>query len=210
MSNEEFARIKRFVERRSHDAAHVTISGQYCSPRSPSPKISFGACVCMEKSEEGGMDPEPDQLEPPSANTGFETPGQQCQPNWETVQTTAAGCLTGSVSSDLGGNTSLPTKRVIGTRAGSVTTTPDSSKPASQQTRRKPKDKETGNEENKQFDPGGKGGEPPHWKADVLVVFSFLGESGHGCLFSACILCFCLSVCCFCEMFLPGDHFPAS
>ena len=136
------------------------------------------------------MDPVRDQLESPSARTGFETPGQQCHPNWEIGRTTAADCLPG-VGSNVGRNTSSPTERVIGTRAGSVTTTPpvDSSKTAFLQTRRKPKDPKTGSEESKQFDPGGKVGEPPYWKASVLVVFSvFWGP------FVLCALCFCLSV----------------
>ena len=101
VSDEEFARIKRLVERRFRDAAHVTIASvdtaQYCSPRSPSSETSFDT-VYMEKKDEdveekyeGRMDLEQDQLESPSASTGFETPGRQCHPNWETGQTTAAG-----------------------------------------------------------------------------------------------------------------------
>ena len=42
------------------------------------------------------MGPERDELEPPSADTGFETPGQQCPPIegiWETGQTIADGYL---------------------------------------------------------------------------------------------------------------------
>ena len=214
MSDEEFARIKRF-------RAHVTIAPvdtvQYCSPRSPSSKISFGTRVYMgkkdedvEKNNEGRMDPEPDQFEPPSASTGFETPGKQCHPNWETGRTTAAGCLTAGVGSNLRGNTSSPTERAIGTRAGSVATTPDSSNTVFLQTRCKPRDKRTCSEENKQFDPGGKVGEPPLWKAGVLIVFSFLGGTWAS-VPVACGLCFfCLSVCFFCVMFLSGDHFPAS
>ena len=45
VSDEEFARIKRLMERRGRDAAHVTIApvdtAQYCSPRSPSSETSF-------------------------------------------------------------------------------------------------------------------------------------------------------------------------
>ena len=51
--DEEFARIKRFAERRGRDVAHVTVApvdtAQYCSPRLPSPEISFGARVYIEK-----------------------------------------------------------------------------------------------------------------------------------------------------------------
>ena len=59
------------------------------------------------------------------------------------------------------------------------------------QSRRKPKDKKTSSEENKQFDPVGIGGEPPPWKAAVLVTFSFQGGTmGLGAV--ACVLCFVL------------------
>ena len=193
-TDEEFIRIKRLVETRGRDAAHVTVApvdtAQYCSPRPPSPEISFGARVYLEKNEEGRMDPEPDQLEPPSAGTGFETRGQQCHPIWEAGRTSADGCLLIAVGSNLGGNTFPPTECVTGTRTGSVTTTSIvASKTAFLQTRRKPRDKRISSEENKQFDPGGKGGEPPPWKAGVPVSFSFLG------LFCAWCSCLCLPVC---------------
>ena len=159
-TNEEFVMIKRFVERRGRDAAHMTVTPvdtvQYCSRRSPSPEISFDTRAYienkdedMEKNNEGIMDPEQDQLESPSASTGFETHGPQCHPNWETGRTTTAGCLPTGVGSNLGVNTSFLSECVIGT----------STPVASLQTRRKPNDK-TSNEANKQFDPGGKGGEP--------------------------------------------------
>ena len=94
----EFAMLKQIVERWGRDATHVSFApvdtAQTCSPRSRSSEISFDVCVCMERNDEGRMDPElgeleqssagTDQLEPPSAGTGFETPGQQCLPNWET------------------------------------------------------------------------------------------------------------------------------
>ena len=45
VSDEDFVRIKRLMERRGRDAAHVTIvpvdTAQYCSPRSPSSETSF-------------------------------------------------------------------------------------------------------------------------------------------------------------------------
>ena len=74
----EFVMLKRIVERRGRDAAHVTVApidtAQPCSPRSRSPETSFDARVYMEKNDEGRMDPEQDQLESPLAGTGFETP----------------------------------------------------------------------------------------------------------------------------------------
>ena len=114
-------------------------------------------CVCnMEKHEEGRVDPEPDQLESPPAGTGFETPGQQCHSILETRRTTANGCLLVAVSSNFGRNTFSRAEIVVGRRADSESTTQyTASITASLQTRRKPKDKETGSEENKQFDPGG-------------------------------------------------------
>ena len=116
-TDQEFTMLKRFVERRGRDAAHVTIApvntAQYCSPRSPSPETQFDARVYLEENEEGKMDPERDQLESPSASTSFETSGQQCHPNWETRRTTAAGCLPAGVGSNMGRNTFSPTERVI-------------------------------------------------------------------------------------------------
>ena len=95
------------------------------------------------------VDPERDQLKPPSASTGSETPGQQCHPIWETGRTTADGYLAAGVGSSLGENTSSPTERVTGTRAGTATTPVNSSKTAPQQASCKTKDKEKGSEENK-------------------------------------------------------------
>ena len=103
----EFAMLKRFVERRGRDAAHVAVASIDAalpySIRSRSSEISSDVCVCMERTGEGRMDPERDQLEPPSAGTGFETLGQQCHPPiWETGRTTADGCLLVGVDSNLG------------------------------------------------------------------------------------------------------------
>ena len=169
------------MERRGHDAALVTVTPvdtvQYCSPRLPSSEPSFKACVCadMEKKDEGTMNPERDQLEPLSASTGFETSGQQCHPNWETRRTTATGCLTGGVGSNVGGDTSSPTE-CVGTRADNeITTAPAASNTVFLQPRRKPNDKKTLSEQNKRFDPGGKREEPPPWKAAIMAVFSFWG-----------------------------------
>ena len=114
----ELAMLKRMVEeRRGRDAAHVSSApvdtAQPCSLRPRSSKISFDARVNMEKNDEGRMDPErgqlkqssagTDQLESPSAGTGFETPGQQCLPNWETGRTSADGYLFVTVDSNFGG-----------------------------------------------------------------------------------------------------------
>ena len=77
-------------------------------------------------------------------------------------------------------------------------------------TRSKPQNKKTLSEENKQFDPGGEGGEqPPPWNAAVMVVFFFLRETlDLGCpLFVLCVLF--LLVCRFAVFFcflISGDH----
>ena len=64
---------------------------------------------------------------------------------------------------------------------------------------RKPEDKDKGSEENKQFDPGGKGEKPPPWNAAVMVSFYFMGGTlGHGklavCASCSLSVCACLSV----------------
>ena len=71
LTDEEFAMLKRMiVERRGRDAAHVIVApidtAQPCSPRSRSSKLSFDVRVCMERNDEGRMDPERGQLESPS------------------------------------------------------------------------------------------------------------------------------------------------
>ena len=81
LTDKKFAILKRMiVERRGRDAAHVTVApidpAQPRSHRSRSSKVSFDVCVCMERNNEGRMDPKRDQLESPSASSGLETPGQ--------------------------------------------------------------------------------------------------------------------------------------
>ena len=130
--DKEFARLKRMiVERRGRDAAHATVApidtAQPCSPRWRSSELSFDARVCMERNDEGKMDPERGQLESPSAGTGLETPGQQCLPNWEMGRTTADGCLLAGASSNLGGNAFSLAEIVVGTRADNETATPSTS-----------------------------------------------------------------------------------
>ena len=78
MSDDEFAMLKRLVEKRDRDAAHANVAPvdttQYRSPRSLTLKIPSDVYVHMENKEAGMMDPEQDQLESPSAGTGLETP----------------------------------------------------------------------------------------------------------------------------------------
>ena len=81
--------------------------------------------LCIEGHNEGGMDPEPGELEPssagtgqlksPSAGTGVEAAGQQCLSNWDMEQTSIVdGCLLVGVSSNLGKNIFSLKELVIG------------------------------------------------------------------------------------------------
>ena len=161
-TDEEFTKLKRMiVERRGHAAAHVVVapidSAPPRSPRSRSSKISFDVRVCMERNDEGRMDPERGQLKPQSAGIDFETPGQQCLPNWEMGRTAADGYLLAGASSSLRGNTSSLAEVVVGTRSDSETATPStSSKTVFLQMSRKSEDSKLASKENKQFDPGRK------------------------------------------------------
>ena len=170
--DEELAVIKRYVERRSREAAQVTATPvsavQHCSPCPLNPEIPPDICMRLEGNE-GKIDPELKELESPSAGTGFETPGQQCHPILETGRNTADGFLTAGVGSNQVGDNSSSTERVD-TRAGTKisTTTADISSPTEHVGMRagtavtpaKPRHKTT-SEENKQFDPGGKEEKPP-------------------------------------------------
>ena len=120
--------IKRYVEKRSHEAAHVTVTPvdtvQYCSPRPLNPEISSDVHLKMEEKDEGKMDPELKELEPPSAVTDLETPVQQCPPNegtWEKGRTIADGCLLNGMGSNQGGDISSPSKGRVDTRAARTT-----------------------------------------------------------------------------------------
>ena len=101
------AGIKEYVERRSREAAWAQVTAatrddtvQHCSPISQTPVSPSGVCFNLEN--EGRMDPELEKLESPSADTGLETPGQQCPSTegiWEQRRTTANGFLTAGVDS---------------------------------------------------------------------------------------------------------------
>ena len=64
VSDDEFAMLKRLVEKRDRDAAHATVAPvdttQYLSPRSLTLKIPSYVCVHIEKKEVGRMNPEQD------------------------------------------------------------------------------------------------------------------------------------------------------
>ena len=82
--DEKLAVIKRYVEKRSREAAQMTVTPvdtvQYCSPCPLNPEMPPDVCMRL-KSNEGKMDPELKELESPSARTDLETPRQQCPPN---------------------------------------------------------------------------------------------------------------------------------
>ena len=69
LSDEELVVIKRYVEKRSREAAQVTVTPvdtvQYCSPGPQTPEQSSGLHVKLEEKDEGKMDPELKELEPP-------------------------------------------------------------------------------------------------------------------------------------------------
>ena len=184
---------------------------QHCSPCPLDPEPSPDICVKLE-SNEGRMDPGRGELKSSSARTDLETPGQQCPPNegtWGQGRTTADGFLAAGVGSNQGGNISSPTECVdtrastkstatfagissptghVGTLAGTAATPAKCGH-------------KTISEENKQFDPGGKGEKATPWNAAVTLL-SFCGESGE-----APCLCFMFSICalsvlCVCSVFL--------
>ena len=138
------------------------------------------------------MGPELEELGTPSAGTGLETPGQQCPPNegtWDQGRTTASGFLTVGVGSSQEGNISSPTTKSVDKRAKDTKTIEDVSSTAAtpENCRRK-----TSSEQNKQFDPGGKGEKAPPWNAAVTLL-SFSEES-----WEASCLCFAFSVSALC------------
>ena len=162
VSDEEFAILKRLVAKRGREATQVTVTPvdtvQYCSPSLQAPEPSPDVYFKLENNE-GRMDAERGELEPPSAGTGFETPGQQCPPNegaWEKGRTIADGYSLVGMESNQGGDISLPTTERVDTQA--VRTTASIT---CLQQGHKPRDEEKGSEENKQFDPGGKGEKGP-------------------------------------------------
>ena len=130
VSDEEFAVLKRLVEKRSREAARAQVTVtlvdtvQYDSPSPQIPKPSPNVSVKLENNK-GRMDPERGELDSLSVGTGLETPGQQCRPNegtWETGRTTADGFLTAGVGSKQGGNISSPTERAKNTTTFSLQT----------------------------------------------------------------------------------------
>ena len=122
LPDEELAVIKRHVEKRSREAAQATVTPvdtvQYCSPRPLNPEIPSDVHVKREAKDEGKMDLELKELEPPSAGKGLETPGQQCPPNegtWEKGRTIVDGYFLVGMESNQGGDISSPTTERVDT-----------------------------------------------------------------------------------------------
>ena len=188
LSDEEYAILKRLVEKRGREAAQVTAvtrddTVQHCSPISQTPEPPSVVYFNLENNE-GEMGPELEELKSSSAGTGLETPGQQCPPNqgiWEQGQITAFGILTMGVDSSKKGNISSSTRREKST----VTVAGISSTAATPENRRL----ETFSEQNKQFDPGGRREKAPPWNAAVALLY-LSGESGE-----APCLCFVRCTC---------------
>ena len=125
LPGEELTVVKRYGEKRSREAAQVTVTPidtvQYCNPRPLNPEISSDVHVKMGEKYEGKMDPELKELEPPSAGPGLETPGQQCPPNegaWEKGRTVTDDYFLVDMRSNQGGDVSSPTTERVDTRAG--------------------------------------------------------------------------------------------
>ena len=208
VSDEEFAILKRLVEKRSREAAQaqVTVTPvatvQHGSPCPLNPEMPADVCMRLE-SNEGKMDLELKELESPSAGTGLETPGQQCPPNegiWETGRTTADDFLTAGVGSNQGGDISLPTMEHVDTRAVRTTTATFAdissrtehvdARAGTAATPEKCRHKTT-SKENKQFDPGGKGEKAPLWNAAVTLPFLLWRELGDSLLVLRVFVCVC-------------------
>ena len=204
LANFEFARIKKYVEKRSREAAEAQMTVmpddtvQHCSPCSPNPDMPSEVCFRLENNE-GKMGSELKELESPSAGTGLETPGQQYPPNegtWDQGRTTASGISTAGVGSSQGGNISSPTERAKDTK-----TSADISSTAATPENRRHK---TSSKENKQFDPGAKEEKKSPWNAAVTLL-SFSGESWEA-LFVLRIFCRCFVGALFPKLlFFSGD-----
>ena len=120
------------------------------------------------------MSQELEELTSSSTSTGLNTPGQLSPPNegvWETGRITADSFLTAGVNSSQGGRTPSPPERSTSTR----TVARISSTAATPPKRRH----KTSSEENKQFDPGGRGEQAPPWKAAVPLPFFSWSDAGR-------------------------------
>ena len=200
LSDEEYATLKRCMEKRVRETAQVTAvtrdhTVQPCSPCSPNPDRPSGVLCNLEN--EGTMSQELEELTSSSTSTGLNTPGQLSPPNegvWETGRITADSFLTAGVNSSQGGRTPSPTERSASTR-----TFADIFSTAAIQENRRLK---TFNELNKPFDPGGRGEKAPPWNAAVPLPFYSCGKAGR---LLVCLLCLFF---CFPKLLIyPGETY---
>ena len=175
LSDEEYATIKRCMEKRDRDAAQVTVTQvstvQQCSSIPKTPEPPPDVCVNLENNEDE-MDPGMEELTSSLTSTGLNTPGQLSPPNegiWETGRTIADGILTAGVNSSQGGRTPSPPER-----ATRMVTAADIPLAAATPPKRRHK---TSSELNKPFDPGGRGEKAPPWNAAVPLPFFSWGEA---------------------------------
>ena len=189
VSNKEFAILRRLVEKRDREEAQMTATPvdtvHHCSPCPLNPEMPPDICMGLE-SNEGKMNPELKELEPPSAGAGPETPGQQCPPNegtWDQGRTIANGYSLVGMGSNQGGDISSPTTERVNTQAARTT-----EYIKFLQQGHKPRDEKKGSEENRKFDPGEKGEKAPLWNAAVTLS-SFFSAGSVGPWEARC-LCF--------------------
>ena len=175
LSDEEYATLKRCMEKRVRETAQVTAvtrdnTVQPCSLCSPNPDRPSGVLCNLEN--EGTMSQELEELTSTSTSTGLNTPGQLSPPNegvWETGRIIADGILTAGVNSSQGGRTPSPPER-----ATRMATAADIPLAAATPPKRRHK---TSSELNKPFDPGGRGEKAPPWNAAVPLPFFSWGEA---------------------------------
>ena len=175
LSDEEYATLKRCMEKRVRETAQVTAvtrdnTVQPCSLCSPNPDRPSGVLCNLEN--EGTMSQELEELTSTSTSTGLNTPGQLSPPNegvWKTGRIIADGILTAGVNSSQGGRTPSPPER-----ATRMVTAADIPLAAATPPKRRHK---TSSELNKPFDPGGRGEKAPPWNAAVPLPFFSWGEA---------------------------------
>ena len=172
LSDEEYATLKRCMEKRVRETAQVTAvprdnTVQPCSLCSPNPDRPSGVLCNLEN--EGTMSQELEELTSTSTSTGLNTPGQLSPPNegvWETGRIIADGILTAGVNSSQGGRTPSPPER-----ATRMVTAADIPLAAATPPKRRHK---TSSELNKPFDPGGRG-EKARLGTRLYLYLSFPG-----------------------------------
>ena len=171
----ELAEIKRYVEKRCRKEAQAQMTAvtrddsvQHCSPISPNTDMPSNAFVELE------------ELTSSSASTGLNTPGQQESPPnegvWETERITADSILTAGVDSSKEGSSPMESVDSRASQESTTTTVAGTSSIAATPSKRRLK---TSSEENKQFDPGGRGEQAPPWKAAVPLPFFSGSDAGR-------------------------------